>query len=288
MSIPLEKISLKRLEFFYDVVKHGSITAAAAFLKMPITTLSREIKLLEETLGTPLKAKDKKKISLTEDGKKLATYASNVLQAFYNLEIGGVENHVSEIIIAAGHGTCEIYLPKIIDTFYKEYPDIKIIIKAGPDNLNFTSSHCDIVIGPNLKNRPDLSQTFLKEFKYFFHASREYLAQNGTPTTIEDLKKHKLLLYDINTASYIKKINASSCNIESNSYRTLIELGKLNQGIFPLTGEGLREYLGGKSDFVRLLSIPCDVEQDYFIYHKHSTKLMIIKKIKDITERIIN
>lgn len=288
MKIAPEKATLQKMFYFQEVVKSGSIRKAALSLDVPPSTLNYEIKALEKLLGTSLIAMDKNKLTLTEDGKKFAAFTADVIQGFNNLNLGGVENEISDIVLASSYGISELYVPKIMDAFLKEYPDIKIIVKAGPEFANFTSHYCDVVIGPNLPNRPDLSQTFLKEFHYYFYASQKYLKKKSMPNSLESLAFHDFLLYDTTIASYSEKYSFKEAKVESNSYRTLIEFGKLGHGIFPLTEEGLEGLLNNSPDFVRLFNTPCETEANYFIYHKHSPKLMMIKKIKEIAIKLFN
>ncbi len=288
MKIAPEKATLQKMIYFQEVVNNGSIRKAALVLHIPPSTLNYEIKTLEKLLGTALIATDKNKLTLTEDGKKFAAFTADVIQGFKNLDLGGVENKITEIVIASSYGICEVYIPKIMDVFMKDYPEIKIVVKSGPEFSSFTSHYCDVVIGPHLANRPDLSQTFLKEFHYYLYASKGYLEKKAMPKSLKDLPFHDCLVYDPTIASYSEKYNFREAKVESNSYRTLIEFAKLDHGIFPLSQEGLERLLDNKSDFVRLFDTPCETEANYFIYHKHSPKLMMIKKIKEIAEKLFN
>lgn len=138
-----------------------------------------------------------------------------------------------------------------------------------------------------MKNKHELSQTFLREYEYFLYASEEYLNQHGRPTRMSDLTGHRLLVYDTSEAQYLNDLDLSCTVIETNSYRTLVELGIRHQGIFPLTEDLAMEYGAAGENLIRLFDEPCDIEKDYFMYARHSPKLMMIQKFKTITEQVM-
>jgi DNA-binding transcriptional LysR family regulator len=282
--ITLEKISLKRMQYFQEVVKQQSITGAARILRMPISTLDREIMLLEKALGTSLRAKDKKKLTLTEDGIKFTKYSAESLNRFYDYNFGGVENKIAEITISSTHGICELYIPKVVQMFSEQYPDIRVNINAGEQFLQLNTNYSDIVIGPNIPNRPDLSQIFIKEFKYYMFSTQEYLEKHHKD--IEPKNNHNLILHDENIDKYIEKFPNSKCIATSNSYRTLIELGKLGMGIFPITMQGIKHFTNDFENFKVIFDDPCETENVYFIKFKHSNKMMLVNKIKSIIDEI--
>ena len=62
-------MELRVLRYFLAVAREGSVTGAANFLHVTQPTLSRQIKELEEELGTKLFVRHSHSVSLTPDGR---------------------------------------------------------------------------------------------------------------------------------------------------------------------------------------------------------------------------
>ena len=73
-------LDLKQLHFFSTVAEFGSFSRAAVALSVGQPSLSRQIKALEEKLGTPLLYRNGRGVVLTEAGKLLDTYAKAILE----------------------------------------------------------------------------------------------------------------------------------------------------------------------------------------------------------------
>ena len=63
-------MELRVLRYFLAVAREGSVTGAANFLHVTQPTLSRQIKDLEEELGTKLFVRHSHSVSLTPDGAR--------------------------------------------------------------------------------------------------------------------------------------------------------------------------------------------------------------------------
>ena len=72
-------MDLKDLQYFLAVAQAGTITGAAAKLCMAQPPLSRQMKELEEELGTTLFIRGKRHIRLTEEGIFLRQQAEEIL-----------------------------------------------------------------------------------------------------------------------------------------------------------------------------------------------------------------
>lgn len=285
MSINLSKITLQRLFLFQEVSRLGSLSKAAKFLEMPISTLSREIVILEESLQKSLKSKDRKILTLTDDGKKLSKFASVVLNEIKNLEQEHSDLTEQTITIASTYGICEIYLPSILNEFCQKFPNVSIKLRAGDPYIQFTDNNIDLVIGQNLLQRPDLSQRKLMTFTYYIFSSKNYLEKVKGKISLNKLEDIDLILYDKEKAKYEGSFEKCSCLIESNSYRSILELGNLDMGAFPFSSHAINFIDPKGSKYVKVLDTPCEEEDIYFIHSKHSPKVTMINAFIDISNK---
>ncbi len=71
-------MNLKHLHYFWNVARTGSVAAAAERLSLTPQTVSAQIKLLEDALGTPLFQPAGRGLQLTEAGRLALGYADEI------------------------------------------------------------------------------------------------------------------------------------------------------------------------------------------------------------------
>jgi DNA-binding transcriptional LysR family regulator len=70
-----------QLEAFVEVVRRGSVTAAARSLYVTQPALTARLNALERTVGSPLLVRRRGGVRLTEAGRAFLPYAERALQA---------------------------------------------------------------------------------------------------------------------------------------------------------------------------------------------------------------
>lgn len=129
-------MELRVLQYFIEIVNNKSITSAANKLHISQSTLSKQIKELEESLGTTLFIRGHREISLTEDGYFLFERA----QEINNLEKSTVSTLQNgkvlsgDLYVAAGEGEANHYLT---DAFKK------VIDKGENINVHYDTQDTD-------------------------------------------------------------------------------------------------------------------------------------------------
>ncbi|MEQ1883172.1 MAG: LysR family transcriptional regulator [Burkholderiales bacterium] len=79
-------MNLKHLHYFWRVAKAGSIARASEEIHLTPQTISGQMALLEEALGTPLFVKSGRNIVLTDSGRIAFGYADNMFKLGAELE----------------------------------------------------------------------------------------------------------------------------------------------------------------------------------------------------------
>lgn len=72
-------MELRLLKYFWTIAEEGTISQAAEVLHLTQPTLSRQLKELEEELGTELFVRENRKMILTEAGYFLKSRAEEIL-----------------------------------------------------------------------------------------------------------------------------------------------------------------------------------------------------------------
>lgn len=74
----MERINYQHLYYFWTVAKHGSITAACETLHLAQPTISGQLAIFEQAVGTQLLRKQGRKLVLTDTGRTVFHYADEI------------------------------------------------------------------------------------------------------------------------------------------------------------------------------------------------------------------
>ena len=122
-------MDLLQLEHFLAVVDEGSFTRAAERVYRTQSAISQSIKKLEETVGTPLFARDAPELSLTPSGRLLADYARKMVrvrdEAMRSLD--DLKRLVVGRLSIAAHESAAVYLlPGPLKAYLRTHPEIRV------------------------------------------------------------------------------------------------------------------------------------------------------------------
>lgn len=126
-------MDFKQLNAFVTISKLQSFTGAANTLGYAQSTITTQIKLLENELGVKLFERIGKNVTLTHEGKKLLPYAKQMLKLSADVKnvMFNDESPSGTLTIGAAESLCVIRLPEILKEYRKMYPDVEVSLKFG-------------------------------------------------------------------------------------------------------------------------------------------------------------
>ena len=128
----MQTLNLKQLEAFCAVVERGSFTAAAEALYLAQSTVSGHILALEKDIGVPLLVRSgKRRITLTEEGRRVYDHAHTILQSCAELSRELEEQTSREVSLAASSIPMQYILPQLISEFHRENSDFRFLLRSG-------------------------------------------------------------------------------------------------------------------------------------------------------------
>ncbi len=144
-------MELRNLITFIHVAELGSFTKAAEQLGYSQSTVSFQIKQLEDELGCLLFERINHTILLTECGHNLVSYAHKVrtLTDDFKENLSGEEDYSGHIHIVAPDSVCEEMISAHYKDFNSKYPSISVRFSTGDtsDMLNMLNhNEADIII----------------------------------------------------------------------------------------------------------------------------------------------
>jgi DNA-binding transcriptional LysR family regulator len=126
-------MDLKQLNSFITICKLQSFTQAADSLGYAQSTITTQIKLLENELGVKLFERIGKSITLTHQGKKLLPYAKQMLKLSSEIKnvLTSEEVPSGVLTIGAAESLCVLRLPEILKEYRRLYPNVEVSMKFG-------------------------------------------------------------------------------------------------------------------------------------------------------------
>src|SRR5690606_709110 len=145
-------MELRHLRYFDAIAETLNFTRAAERLHVTQSTLSHQIKQLEEELGTPLFNRSARQVRLTEAGEILRSHMTPALEQI-DLGLQALRAPATAITGSIRLGTTPSFntqmVPQCVATLLKSYPGIQATVEelaAGQILKRLRSGHLDMAV----------------------------------------------------------------------------------------------------------------------------------------------
>lgn len=163
-------ISLQQLEALREIVETGSFTRAAADLFVTQPSLTKQIKNLEEYIGTKVINRKHNGVTLTPEGKVLYDYAKRILRMREEAheKILTLKDHAAGHIFASASSIPATYLlPTVISQLWKKSPGIRVHLQTMDSEdarLSILNDQAEIgFIGKEIHDRKLIIESLWKD-----------------------------------------------------------------------------------------------------------------------------
>ena len=275
-------MELRNLITFTHVAELGSFTKAAEQLGYSQSTISFQIKQLEEELNCLLFERINHTITLTQRGHELVSYAHKVreLTDEFKENLDGGKTCSGHIHVVTPDSICENMINRSYIDFHKKYPDISVKFTTADTSVMFDMldhNEADVIVTLD-------SHSYHKDYIIATEAplAMHFVANSGS----EFAGKKKLSIHDIKNAPFIlteygqgyRKVFDKELAKKSVEIAPVLEIGRTDI-ITSLIAES--EMISFLPDFVtkdmvdagRLCYLDvCDISIDIWkqlIYHKN-------------------
>jgi DNA-binding transcriptional LysR family regulator len=123
----IRHISLRQLQIFESVVRHGGITRAAEMLNLSQPTVSMQIRKLSETLGLPLLETVGRTTHPTPGGREVYATTVEILERIGALDdlTSQLKNTVRGELRLSVITTATYFMPHLLGAFVERYPEVE-------------------------------------------------------------------------------------------------------------------------------------------------------------------
>ena len=189
---------LTGIAIFVRVVETESFSRAADQLGLSKSTVSKQIRRLEDRLGVRLLNRTTRSMSLTDVGREFYERCSGIVDQAQAAEAAVTDMQTAPVgkLRVAGpmsFGTRE--LAPAISEFLREHEGMHVELSLSDHLVNLVDEGFDLAIRVSTLPDSSLVATRLAPARRVVVASPAYLAKAGTPAHPSDLADHQCLLY---------------------------------------------------------------------------------------------
>ncbi len=192
-----------KLRIFHAVADAGSLTHAGDSLHLSQSAVSRQIRALEESLNTTLFHRHARGLILTEQGELLFDATRHITK---RLDAAAARIRDSEeevfgqlrVTTTIGFGT--LWLAPRLTALYEKYPDLNVDLMLEERVLDLPMREADVAIRMKEPSQADLIRKRLMSVRMRLYAAPTYLEKFGTPESLYDLKHHRLVCQNTDSA----------------------------------------------------------------------------------------
>lgn len=186
------------VRMFLAVARTGQLLAASRRLGVNHATLSRRVTALEEALKTRLLIRRTNGCDLTAEGETFLRAAERMETEMLAAQasIGRIDTAVAGTVrVGAPDGFGVSFLAPRLGKLTARHPELKIQLVPVPRSFSLSQREADIAITLERPEQGRLVSSKLTDYTLGLYASRDYLAENGTPETVDELKAHRRVGY---------------------------------------------------------------------------------------------
>jgi DNA-binding transcriptional LysR family regulator len=184
--------SSQDMQFFAQLLRCGSLTAAARELQLTPAAVSKRLTALEARLGVPLLTRTTRRLALTEQGLTYLDSARRILEEIEAVESGlqaARAQPAGLLRVNATLGFGRMHVGPAIASFSRKYPrvEVRLQLTASPPPIVDEAYEVGIRFGEPPDSR--LVARLLAPNRRLLCASAAYLARAGTPRVPQDLTR---------------------------------------------------------------------------------------------------
>lgn len=199
-----------KLRIFHAAADAGSFTHAGEALGLSQSAVSRQVSALEQELKAPLFHRHARGLILTEQGELLYRTAHDVFMQLESVRTRLTDSRDKprgELKVTTTLALGTTWLTPRLREFVELYPDIHLQMILDDGELDLSMRQADIAIRLRQPVQPDLIMRRLFTVHFHVYASPEYLKRYGTPRSIADIDKHKIITFGDPAPAYFRDIN---------------------------------------------------------------------------------
>lgn len=194
-------MELRNLVTFLKIIETNSFSKAAEQLAYSQSTVTIQIRQLEEELNVKLFDRIGKRIFLTEKGAELREYAKQMMELTERISgISGEERELrGSLRIASFDSLISAVLPPILKRYHEAYPQVHITVKTADSILETEQLLCAneadfALISYNKHSSKEFEKVFLREAHFVFAAAPSHPLVKERNITLQKIAEQDVII----------------------------------------------------------------------------------------------
>lgn len=260
-------MELKQLKSFIVAAETLSFSRTAGILNFAQSSISDQIRLLEEELGCKLFERLSRNICLTKEGEKFLLYAEKIL----NLCDEAKQNIADSLIptgtltVATAETLCIFRLPELFKEYCSRYTDVDVKLQIG---------NCEAFPSMLRKNKVDIAFTLDNEKVYSDIVSKPLLHEplviiSGSTDSLA--KRDKIEISELSGKNLI--LTQSGCSYRSGFEEYLSSINIQPKSILEMESiEAIKQYVisGFGISFLPRIAVEKEIEGGQLVEIKYN------------------
>jgi len=198
-------MNLQQLRYVSEVARRNlNVSEAAAALHTSQPGVSKQIRGLEEELGTAIFVRQGRRFTaLTDAGREIVAAVDRILSEVANLKAVGEEfahQAKGSLAVAVTHTQARYALPSVVGEFIRRFPQVKLkLLQGNPHQLArmVGAGEADVAIATEaLDEYPELVAIPCYQWHHCVVVPAGHALERVKPLTLEAIAAHPLVTYD--------------------------------------------------------------------------------------------
>jgi len=216
---------LELISSFVSVADHLSFSTAAKELNITPSTLSRQVRELEKSLGIQLLARTTRRVALTEAGQQFYGRCRTGLSEIDRAEqvvtkLGDIPQGLLRVSSPVTFG--QAYISPVLAGYLEKFPKVDIELNLNDNFSDFFADRVDVAFQIGDFSNIKKGVVPIASIERILVASPEYLNNYGMPETPADLEYHLCLIHNTvspnNTWTFYKAGNKETIKVDGKVY----------------------------------------------------------------------
>lgn len=217
---------------FVTVATLHNFTKAADRLGYAQSSITSQIQLLEKELGVKLFDRLGKKICLTPEGEQFLIDARQLLFLWEKSKssLSLLKSPHGNLTIGVNESICSVKLPKLLEEYRKQYPEVNFYIKIGSANELeswLKENQIDVAVLLDKQwNVPEITVQLCQEEPLCLFVSPDHPLAGADKVLPHDVSSHPMLL--ISNSSCWKNIFQEVMEEANEPFRIMLETASIS------------------------------------------------------------
>lgn len=285
-------MQISDVEVFAAIAESESLSGAARRLGVAPMTVSRRLAALEDELGVRMVQRTTRSVSLTAEGEAFLPFAQTLLDTSEAAKItlkasAGTASGILKLTAPTVFG--QTVIMPLIPQLLADHPRLQIDLVLSDSIVDIVSLGIDIAIRIATLRDSELVARPLARNPRVLCASPGYLAQQGVPTVLDDLRGHRCIaLHGMPHWPFVRDGAPVGFKGQSpfaaNSVEAVRTASKLGLGIALLTYWDVRDDI--ESNSLQLIELADATPEPLFITAVFPTRRQVPRRVHAFLERL--